>query len=66
VIPCAFCHLQLDRGQIEIRDRTGISFNIPILRYAQLLGPALGLKPEELGLFNNAIPTDSVLEKMGK
>jgi heterodisulfide reductase subunit B len=65
VTPCAFCHLQLDRGQIEIRDRTGTSFNMPILHYVQLLGLALGLKPEELGLFNNAVPVDSVLKKIG-
>ena len=65
VTPCAFCHLQLDRGQIEIRDKMGITFNMPILHYAQLLGLALGLKPEELGLFNNAISVEPVLAKLG-
>jgi heterodisulfide reductase subunit B len=64
VTPCAFCHLQLDRGQIEIKDKMGIAFNMPILHYAQFFGLALGLKPEELGLFNNAISVEPVLTKL--
>jgi len=64
VTPCAFCHLQFDRGQLEIRDKTGVLFNIPILHYVQFLGLALGLPPEKLGVYNNAIPTDSIIQKM--
>jgi len=64
VSPCAFCHLQFDRGQIEIRDKTGVLFNIPTLHYVQFLGLALGLPPEKLGVYNNAIPTDAVIKKM--
>jgi len=65
ITPCAFCHLQFDRGQIEIRDKTGVLFNIPTLHYVQFLGLALGLPPEKLGVYNNAIPTDNVIKKMG-
>lgn len=64
VTPCAFCHLQLDRGQIDIRDKFGVTFNIPVLHYVQLLGLALGLKHEDLGLYTNAIPPDLVLRKL--
>ncbi|KPV62222.1 MAG: CoB--CoM heterodisulfide reductase subunit B [Candidatus Bathyarchaeota archaeon BA1] len=64
VTPCAFCHLQFDRGQIDIRNQFGIDFNIPVLHYVQLLGLALGLEPEKLGLYNNAIPTDSLIKKL--
>jgi len=64
VTPCAFCHLQFDRGQIEIRDKTGVLFNIPTLHYVQFLGLALGLPPEKLGVYNNAIPTESIIKKM--
>lgn len=63
VTPCSFCHLQYDWGQIEIKDRTGVLFNIPVLHYVQLLGLALGLQPEKLGVYHNAIPVDSVIQK---
>jgi heterodisulfide reductase subunit B len=64
VTPCGFCVFQLDRGQIEIRDKTGIFFNVPVLHYVQFLGLALGLSPEKLGLYNNAVPTNAVIEKI--
>jgi heterodisulfide reductase subunit B len=64
VSPCAFCHLQFDRGQVEIRDKTGVFFNIPVLHYVQFLGLALGLPPEKLGVYNNAVPTDTVIKKI--
>jgi heterodisulfide reductase subunit B len=64
VTPCSFCHLQYDWGQIEIKNKTGVLFNIPVLHYAQLLGLALGLQPEKLGVYHNAIPVDSVIQKI--
>jgi heterodisulfide reductase subunit B len=64
ITPCSFCHLQFDIGQIDIQDKLGVTYNIPVLHYVQLLGLALGLEPEKLGLYNNAVPTNSVIEKM--
>ena len=64
ITPCVFCHLQFDIGQINIRSKLGLEFNIPVLHYAQLLGLALELQPEELGLYSNAISTDSVMKKL--
>jgi len=64
VSPCAFCHLQFDRGQVDIRNKLGVDFNIPVLHYVQFLGLALGLAPEKLGLYSNAIPVDPILKKM--
>jgi len=64
VTPCAFCHLQFDRGQVDIRNQFGVDFNLPVLHYVQLLGLALGLEPKKLGLYNNAIPVDPVLKKL--
>jgi heterodisulfide reductase subunit B len=64
VSPCAFCHLQMDRGQIEIRDKMGIFFDIPVLHYVQLLGLAMGLAPEDLGVYNNAISTEPIIQKL--
>jgi heterodisulfide reductase subunit B len=63
VTPCGFCVFQFDRGQIEIKDKMGVFFNIPVLHYAQFLGLALGLPPEKLGVYNNAVSTEAVISK---
>ncbi len=64
VTPCAFCHLQFDIGQTEVEKQFGVKYNIPVLHYIQLLGLALGLEPEKLGLYDNTIPADPILKKL--
>lgn len=64
VNPCASCHLQFDRGQVEIEHIFGVKFNLPVLYYTQLLGLAMGHDPRELGMHKQNIPTDPVLEKV--
>ncbi|NMX21147.1 CoB--CoM heterodisulfide reductase subunit B [ANME-1 cluster archaeon GoMg4] len=50
VHPCAFCHLQLDRGQAELEKAYGVFFNFPILFATQFLGLAMGMSEKEMGL----------------
>lgn len=64
VSPCIFCHLQFDMGQFQIRDKTGVFFNIPVLHLVQFLGLALGLEPAKLGVYNNAVSADSIIQKL--
>jgi len=51
---CPFCQLQLDLGQLEIngifKDKISAPFKIPVIYYTQLLGLALGMSLESLGL----------------
>lgn len=63
---CPFCHMQLDSGQDEIKQLTGMEYNIPVLHYTQLLGLALGLTPQMLGLHLNITQNKGFIEKLEK
>ena len=64
VTPCAFCHLQFDRGQVELNEKSGKKYGLPIVFVTQLAGLALGMDPRKLGLGDNAVPSESLLKKI--
>jgi len=64
VTSCVFCHLQFDRGQVELSEKTGKKYGLPVVYVTQLAGLALGMAPDELGLRENEISTEPFLKKI--
>lgn len=61
---CPFCHLQFDAGQIEINQKYGRDYNVPVLHYTQLLGLSMGFSSEELGIDMNIMDNTELLKKI--
>ena len=64
VTPCAFCHFQFDTGQTELTERLGEKYELPVVFMTQLLGLALSMSPEELGLHRNRTQIQSFVKKL--
>ncbi|AFY67432.1 CoB--CoM heterodisulfide reductase iron-sulfur subunit B family protein [Geitlerinema sp. PCC 7407] len=65
VTPCPLCHLNLDSRQPEVAAVLGKSLGLPILHLPQLIGLALGISPQVLGLSRHIVSTHPVLKTLG-
>ncbi|MHA1485289.1 MAG: CoB--CoM heterodisulfide reductase subunit B [Candidatus Thorarchaeota archaeon] len=64
---CSFCHLQFEVAQAQVNKEIGEKkYQMPVIYYTQLLGLAMGLEPEELGLHQHMIKTQPMLDKIPK
>lgn len=61
VTPCPLCHSVLDSYQPSIEGELQTKINLPILHLPQLIGLAMGMDPEELGLGRHMINPMRVL-----
>ena len=61
---CPHCHTMFDSQQKSAETTIGTKLNMPIIYYTQLLGLALGIKPEELGLNLNQSSVEEIFKKM--
>jgi heterodisulfide reductase subunit B len=67
VTVCPFCTKMLDSKQNAIKVSIGQKdLNMPVMYITQLLGLAMGIKFEKLGLNLNLSPINEILKKMGK
>ncbi len=64
VTPCPLCHLNLDSRQPEVEAVMGRSLKLPILHLPQLIGLALGISPQALGLQRHIVSTQTIIEKV--
>ncbi|HEX8084157.1 MAG TPA: CoB--CoM heterodisulfide reductase iron-sulfur subunit B family protein [Solirubrobacteraceae bacterium] len=62
VTPCPLCHLNLDLQQPLAERYGGRDLGLPVLHLPQLLGLALGLEPDELGLARHVVKPTTVID----
>ncbi len=62
VVSCPACHLMFDARQKAAGATVGSKLNLPVLYYSQLLGKAMGIEEEKLGLHLNRSPVDKLEE----
>jgi len=60
VTPCPLCHLNLDVKQPAISKEMGRDATLPVLHLPQMVGLALGISAEELGLNHHIAKVDFV------
>jgi len=61
---CPLCHLQFDRGQVEIEQNQGEKFKVPVLHYLQLLGISAGLSLDQVGAKAHNISLETLASKI--
>jgi heterodisulfide reductase subunit B len=63
VTACPVCQFNLDAFQSRVNKKFKTKFNLPVLFFTQLMGVALGLEEENLGLKTSIVPVERVLAK---
>jgi len=66
VLICPFCNVMYESNQKKIEKAFQTEYKLPILFYPQLLGLALGMEPDELGMKMNRIKANELLKKVSR
>ncbi len=66
VLICPFCSVMYEGNQRKIEKVFQKEFKLPVLFYPQLLGLALGIDPDELGMKLNRIRPTELLRKLNR
>jgi heterodisulfide reductase subunit B len=64
VVSCPHCHMMFDAKQKNAETAVGAKLSLPVLYYTQLLGLALNIKEEKLGLHLNQSPVNQLLTRI--
>jgi len=62
---CPMCQLNLDAYQSQVNRHFGTDYNLPVLYFTQMIGLALGLTPEQLGIGKEFVSASGALQKIG-
>jgi heterodisulfide reductase subunit B len=60
---CPLCHMNIETYQGDVNKMFGTNFRIPALYFTQLMGLAFGFSRKELGINEELIQSQGVLEK---
>ncbi len=63
-VVCPACGNQLDLQQLGLKDSYGEEYNLPVLLYPQILGLAMGLDEDTVGLSMNRVAADPILDHL--
>jgi succinate dehydrogenase / fumarate reductase cytochrome b subunit len=63
VTPCPLCHLSLDTYQRKAEKKANVRVELPVVHLSQLIGMALGVKPEKLGFNKHMVSIEKVVQK---
>ena len=58
---CPMCNVNLEVYQSQVNREFGTQYSIPVMYFTQLMGVALGIKPEKLGIGKELVPGEPVL-----
>ena len=61
---CPFCHIMYDTNELRIEKVFNEAYGIPVLHYPQLLGLAMGMKPEELAFNELRVDVSKLLKQV--
>jgi len=60
-VACPLCHVNLDTRQVEVEQQYGTRYGLPVFYFTQLMGLALGIPPDKLGLQKHFVSADALL-----
>ncbi len=66
LVVCPACCNQLDLQQLGMKESYGEEFHLPVLFYPQILGLAMGLDENEVGLGMNRVPAAPILQHISE
>jgi heterodisulfide reductase subunit B len=61
---CPFCHIMYDTNELRIEKMFNEVYGIPVLHYPQLLGLAMGMKPDELAFNELRVDVSKLLKQV--
>jgi len=63
---CPLCMSNLDMRQTQVGAKFGQNYNLPVFYFTELMGLALGLKPEELGIEKHFVDALTLVKKLSE